>query len=114
MTLIFLLALVAALVPYTLCCSCPEDAWRRPRDQAMREAFCSSRDVYLGTVVAVTCNCRPPAPQQGLYCQSYSVGQTANLVHERTLVLGAYTEDCLPPYYISACSEVASRVTPGT
>ncbi len=96
---------------HALCCSCPPGAWSRPRDEAIREAFCWSQNVYLGTVVGATCTCTPAEPQRGLHCRSYSVENA--FVSEKTLVLGTYAVGCSPPYYISTCSDVVSGVAPG-
>ena len=111
--IIICLAILLAFLPsLILSCSCWPGAFTAERNESIRNAFCYTEDVFLGTVMAVTCTCW--LEEDGGYCQRYSVTEDGSpVVAEETLTVGVYGDECTRRYFIRDCTDVATDVTPG-
>ena len=101
--------LVAFAFPVrVLGCSCVSPG--PSEEETILQGFCSSQDVYEGTVAGATCNCYPsPSATKELYCLNFSLNVHGGL--EPSLVSRVTCENLVTlSSSVTTCSEVLSAL----
>ena len=94
-----------------LACSCVDESWNRPNDEAITDDFKSSTDVYTATVSAADCKCLPSeSDATRLDCLSYVLNDNNVVAASVGKRYECTSDDGFDSYAYSDCDSVKTAL----